>query len=286
MDKMMVGAGPILWGRGISFPDKLREIARAGYDGCEVSEYINRPDDLRELLAETGLVTSSTYLSVELHNPASQAEELETAVRQARTLRSLGADCLVVAGRCFEERFAVAGHVTTGRTDGMSAEQWGRFTEQLNEMGRRCLDEGVRVVYHNHAGSYIETGEEMDRLMENTDPDAVFLCPDTGHMLYGGADPVECCRKYASRIKYVHLKDVDCGVLDVTRRELKPYRWMGAAGGWTELGRGCINFQEIMNALTTAGFVGWLVNEQDTTQRDPTESAVISRCYIRDVLGY
>ena len=66
----------------------------------------------------------------------------------------------------------------------------------------------MRVAFHHHAGTYVETPEETDRLMEMTDPELVGLCFDTGHYLYGGGDILEVTHKYADRIWYVHLKDL------------------------------------------------------------------------------
>ena len=101
----------------------------------------------------------------------------------------------------------VAGRVTP--RDELSPAQWEALTEGLNRLGEATLKEGIKLALHPHAGTYVETRPELDTIMARTDPVLVGLCVDTGHLAYGGADPVAAFDDYAERIWHVHLKDVD-----------------------------------------------------------------------------
>ena len=62
-------------------------------------------------------------------------------------------------------------------------------------------------------GTGVQTLCEIDRLMENTDEDKVYLVYDTGHLYFSGEDPEAVLTKYVKRIAHVHLKDVRKDVL-------------------------------------------------------------------------
>jgi inosose dehydratase len=119
--------------------------------------------------------------------------------------------------------------------------------------------------------------------MESTDADLVGLCLDVGHYTVGGGDPIEAIRQYGHRIRHVHMKDVDPGVLQQLRAGAMP-GFLDAlrARIFTELGNGVLDVLGVVRELARLDYTGWLMCEQDTTWRPPAESAAISRA----VLGY
>ena len=72
----------------------------------------------------------------------------------------------------------------------------------------------MRLCYHHHMGTGVQTRAEVDRLMNDTDPEVVHLLLDTGHLYWAGDDPLDMARAYADRIGHVHLKDIRQDVLD------------------------------------------------------------------------
>ena len=152
----------------------------------------------------------------------------------------------------------------------------------MNRVGEISLAEGVASCFHNHVGSVIETGEEMGRLLAATDPNVVFLGPDTGHLAWAGADVLDFFRRYASRIKTVHVKDINEGVRLEGVAKKWDYRTFSDHGIWTEVGHGVIDFPAVFQILADAGFAGWIIVETDVTQlASPLESAQVSRAYLR-----
>src|SRR6185295_10260756 len=117
-----------------------------------------------------------------------------------------------------ESRMAVSGRVDEER-DGMNDKQWEGAAQILNRVAEDCRKLGLTTVFHHHAGTYIETPREIERLCESTDAELLGLCLDTGHYFYGGGDPLEAVRKYGARIRHLHLKDVRPAVLEAVRRE-------------------------------------------------------------------
>ena len=54
---------------------------------------------------------------------------------------------------------------------------------------------------------------EIHRVFDALDTDLVGMCLDTGHALFGGADPLELLEAYGDCVRLVHIKDCDRDVL-------------------------------------------------------------------------
>ncbi|MBC8159653.1 MAG: TIM barrel protein [Roseiflexaceae bacterium] len=266
----------------------LAEIASAGYAGAPAGPAGDAtPESTLALFERYGLRPAPAYFGGNFWRAEESASILASAHRFAAFARAVGCDALYVAANGFEgyttrrglNRKQIAGQVTTD--DALTDREFTQLAATLNEFGALTLEHGVRSCFHNHVGSVIESGGEIERLLASTDPELVFLGPDTGHLAWADVDPVAFVHRHASRIKTVHLKDVNQQV-----------RRAGVAAGWeydafteqgifNELGQGDIDFPAILSVLQQANFSGWLIAETDVTQR-PTalESATVSRQYL------
>ena len=170
----------------------------------------------------------------------------------------------------------------------MSHQQWAEAAKILGRTARACGDRGLRVVFHPHAGTFVEAPDEIERLCSLTDPDLIGLCLDTGHYFYGGGDPVDAVRRYGARIWHLHLKDVQPSVLEAVRREDVGFLEAVRRGVFCELGEGVVDFPEVIRSLSASGYNGWAVVEQDVDPQQPgvqpLQSAIRSRAYLRKVI--
>jgi inosose dehydratase len=126
------------------------------------------------------------------------------------------------------------------------------FFDRVNRAVGRCRERGIGVVFHHHAGTYVESPAEIEALLANTD---VGICYDTGHALVGGGDPVEVARLCRDRIEHLHLKDVDPAKLDL------PLDRAWEEGIFCAFGKGAVDFPSVLAELD--GYDGWTVLEQD-----------------------
>jgi inosose dehydratase len=298
VSNILVGCGQITWMRftpnGPQWlaPEEqvLTEIALAGYVGAPAG-----PEDGRsaretlDLYSRHGLRPAPGYVGTAFWEKERRDEILERVQRHASFSREVGCTELYVAPGGFDSvtrqgrtRRETAGHVRP--EDSLTDEEFQVFGETLNMAGELTLAEGVQSCFHNHVGTVIETREEVDRLLALTDPNLVFLGPDTGHLAWAGADPVAFCRDYAPRIKTLHLKDIDARVRDRGRDAGWDYGTFEQHGVFVELGEGCVDFPAIFAILRDAGFSGWVIAETDVTQK-PTalESVTASRAYLRSL---
>ena len=169
----------------------------------------------------------------------------------------------------------------------MNDEEWDRFCKGLNHLGQIAKDRGFKLCFHHHMGTVVQTSEETDRMMSNTDPDLVFLCYDTGHFTFAGEDPLTMLKKYVDRVGHVHLKDMRLPVVEEARKNNYSFLKSVREGSFTVPGDGDVDFDPIFKVLADAGYKGWLLveAEQDPAKANPLEYAMKGRAYIREHTG-
>ena len=154
-------------------------------------------------------------------------------------------------------------------------------------MGRLAKEKGMYFTVHHHMGTGVQTAEEIDKLMEITDPDLVYLLFDTGHLSFSGEDVLGVLKKYVGRVKHVHLKSIRKDVIEDAK--VKGYSFLDSvrAGSFTVPGDGDFDFTPVFDILDEAGYEGWVVveAEQDPAKANPYEYAFLARNYIREKTG-
>jgi inosose dehydratase len=277
------------WGRTQTFESVLDEMVSAGYDGTELGPWGFLPTESKRLTAELSrrnIRLIGAFVPIALADPEGHQAGYESAITTAHLLAQCGAPVVVLADAMYERRMAVAGRVVEER-DGLSGTAWSSAAKLLEKIAAEVNALGVRAVFHHHAGTYIETPSEVDRLLSITDPSQLGLCLDTGHYFYGGGDPVQAAQRYGARIWHLHLKDVRAHVLDRARNEKCGFLDAVANGVFCPLGEGDVDIVGVINELQAQSYDGWAVFEQDVDPTKPgivpRESAAASRQYLRKV---
>ncbi len=216
-----IGTVPILWNNvdvtelrlGTGAATILDEIARLGYDGCQLGLGFPEGRELRDALAVRELRLAEVYASLPTSADGPADGALDEAVERLRLLVAGDGDVLCVALDGSPERSAWAGRADADGAPRLTADGWRRLVDVVNDLARATAEAGRRLAFHPHAGTFVETPAETDHLLAATEPDLVPLCLDVGHWLVGGGDPVAALRRYGDRVTHVHLKDVDPTVL-------------------------------------------------------------------------
>ncbi len=293
-DTVRLGIAPIGWtnddmpelGGEIPFERCIDEMAEAGFSGTEVgSKFPRDPAVLRRALEARGLRIVSQWFSAFL-TTRPLAENVEAFRRQAGFLKELGATLIGVS----EQGGSIQGQTATpvlGPKPVLDEAGWGRLATGLEALGREARRMGLKVVYHHHMGTVVQTAAEVRRLMASTDPALVGLLYDTGHFLFTGEDPLTMLREFGPRVGHVHLKDVREEVLHRVREERLSFLQGVRKGVFTVPGDGCIDFGPIFAELGRVGYGGWLLveAEQDPALANPLEFARKARAYIRERTG-
>ena len=136
-------------------------------------------------------------------------------------------------------------------------------------------------------GTGVQTVEEIDRLMDETDPELVFLLFDSGHLSFAGIDPIPVLKKYIKRIKHVHLKDLRLKVYEEVKKQNMSFLDAVRAGVFTVPGDGDVDFTSIFDVLAENDYEGYVLveAEQDPAKANPFEYAVKARKYIKEKAG-
>ena len=169
----------------------------------------------------------------------------------------------------------------------MNEEEWKLLCEGLNKLGRIARDKGMTLTFHHHMGTVVQTKEEIDRMLRETDPELVFLLFDSGHLAYCGEDPLTVLKEHAARVRHVHLKDVRPAVVEQVRKERLSFLAGVRRGAFTVPGDGCIDFGPLFRVLEESGYEGWMVveAEQDPAAANPLLYAMKGRAYLHEKTG-
>lgn len=278
---MRVAVTATIWG-GTAFAQVAEEARDAGYAGIEgVGDLAGNVALARRVLADEGLEVTAGRFFANWFAEMYQEVEFDQLQRAAEFFADIGAEFLITSSRPVPERMLTAGHITGQRQDGLLDYQWTQMTDSLTQAAYITQrDFELPLLFRNQLGSYVETGDEMDQLIAMTDPDNLRLAPDIGYLAYAGADPLAFVRRYADRIAYVTLKDLDADLHEQhiwAKGSLEGY-W--DAGGFLELGQGDVDVEGVVHLLREVEFDGWLAVGHDRPGRDPSASVQISRDYL------
>nr|WP_288631649.1 myo-inosose-2 dehydratase [uncultured Blautia sp.] len=294
-NKVKLGIAPIAWtnddmpdlGKENTFEQCVSEMALAGFTGSEVgNKYPKDPEVLKKALELRGVeICNQWFSSFLITKPF---EEVEKEFRAQLTfLKAMGAKVIGAS----EQSYSVQGQLDTpifGHKYVMNDQEWDTFCTGMNKLGKIAKEEyGIALTFHHHMGTVVQSFAEVDRMMENTDPEYVSLLFDTGHFTYCGEDPLEVVKKYVHRIKHVHLKDIRPEVVEQVKKENMSFLAGVRAGAFTIPGDGCINYDPIFKVLEEAGYEGYMVveAEQDPAKANPLEYAIRARKFIAEKTG-
>ncbi len=296
MDSTMIklGIAPIGWtnddlpdlGGEIPFEQCIREMAEAGYQGSEVgNKYPKDPVKLKAALEPLGLSIASQWFSA-FFTVGKKKETIDAFKKHMAFLKAMGSKVIVIS----EQGHSIQGQVDTPLFDKkpmLDEQGWGSLASGLNEIGKLAKNEGMKIVYHHHMGTVVQTEDEVATLMDKTDPGLVFLLLDTGHIYFSGGKPVRLLKNHGKRIAHVHLKDIRDAVRDRVIKEKWSFLKAVREGVFTVPGDGSIDFKPVFKELERLKYEGWFVveAEQDPAKANPLEYAKKAREYIKKMTG-
>jgi len=224
----------------------LKAVKAAGYDNVELAGTCElAATDFRRLIRAAALRPIGAHISY-----TDALERIDHVITMAKTL---------------DVRYLSVGSVNTETT--LTLEDWAACGRALNEAGRHLREAGLRLLYHNHAQEFnlLDGRKPLEVLLEAAEPENLSAQLDLFWIQYAGYDPVAALEKFAGRCPVIHVKDM---------RDAR-------SKAFAEMGRGILNWKEIMPAADAAG-VRWFVVEQDICARDPIESIKISALFMAE----
>jgi inosose dehydratase len=287
-----IGTAPVNWNNPdvpeyrpwLPYRQMMDEFVEAGYDATEWGP--GMPEDPAELdveLRSRSLAMIGAFVGLGFRDADRYDAEMAKAMAIVERLHATGGKLLIAAEAGDDRRRGEAGHVDPA--GGLTDEQWRNLASGLHDLADRIAPLGMKVVFHNHVGTYVETPEETARLLDETDPAKVGWCLDCGHLAYGGGDNLAMLARYGDRVAHVHLKDVDGGVLAQAKAEGWSFGQALKAFIFPPLGEGIARVPDVVAGLLARGYDGWFVLEQDTCEGSPMEVALRNREYLEALLA-
>ena len=291
MSKVQYGISPLTWtnddmpelGGDIPLEQCLNEMAEAGFTGTELgTKYPREPEVLVPLLKNHGLVLASGWFSGNLM-VCSAEQEIANMQKHIKLLKAAGCKAMVYG----EVSNSVHGDIQVALSKRviLSADEWQEYGRKITIVADHLLHEhGIKLSFHHHVGTICETEADVDKLMEVTGP-SVFLTLDTGHITYGGGNPVNVIRRWGDRIGHMHFKDLRLGVMEAARTADKSFLSAVLDGVFTVPGTGDVNYDDVFSALKARDYEGWLLveAEQDPAKADPLTYA---KTAYQNISGY
>ena len=274
-----VAAAPVSWGvfektegdpLQLAPEDMLDQMAAAGYAGTELGPpgFLGDATQLRERLAARQLSLVGAFLPLRFSRGEHAALDRAWMAGVLDLLAEGRPDGVmpkaVLADASLEpERMRWAGQVPEHPEAALPADRFATLIDNIHRAGELCRQRGFDPVLHFHAGSYCESASEIHAVFDALDTSLVGMCLDTGHALFGGADPLELLESYGEIVRHVHIKDCDLVVLGEVCRSGGGLMEAWDRGVFCQLGLGTAGLDAFLEALRARAYHGWLVVEQD-----------------------
>ena len=286
-----VGTAPDSWGVWFPANDRqppwdrcLDEMQAAGYEGVELGPWGYLPNDEKTLKSELdrrNLELVAGTISGDFTDEASMEKMCKTIEEMAGLLtRFPSAGYIVMIQDRYTDEltgdYCLPRHLTGGQKQVLY--------KNIQRAGDLVRGYGIVPALHPHVECYIDTEDEIEEMLENTD---IGLCFDTGHNIYSGGNPLAFYKKHHGRIPFLHIKECDPKIVGLAKANAWTFPKAVAEGAMCEPGSGSIDFAEFFAFMKQIGYDGWVVVEQDMYPLDdfgkPAKIAARTRQYLKSV---
>lgn len=274
--KVRVGINPITWsnddvpelGGDTPLEVCLSETKQAGYAGTELGgKFPRKSAELRPIMQRHGLAVISGWYDGRC-DEKDVGEEMDAIGPHLQLLKDMGSTHVVYADTSRGRHGAIWGPIS--QRPALQTAEWLVYGRKLTQLAERMADFGVRMAFHHHMGTIVESDAEVGLLMKYTG-EAVGLLYDTGHSTFSGGDPLSLIKSHVKRVVHVHCKDVRKSVCERARAEDMSFMGAVMEGIFTVPGDGSIDYPAILRVLAEDDYSGWLVveAEQDPKKANP-----------------
>jgi inosose dehydratase len=280
--KVRIGINPITWsnddapelGGDIPLEVCLSETKQAGYAGTELGgKFPRKSAELKPIMQRHGLAVISGWYDGRC-DEKDVGEEMDAIGPHLQLLKDMGSSHVVYADTSRGRHGAIWDPIS--QRPALQTSEWPVYGRKLTQLAERMADFGVRMAFHHHMGTIIESDADVGLLMKHTG-EAVGLLYDTGHSTFSGGDPLSLIKAHVKRVVHVHCKDVRKSVFEKARAEDMSFMGAVLEGIFTVPGDGSIDYPAILRVLAEADYSGWLVveAEQDPGKAHPLTYATM-----------
>ncbi len=258
--------------------ETFKACADLGYHCVEISQVDMTPENvagMKKACDEFGIKVAACSASLEEMIPGMGGEHLSTHFDK------IVADCKAL--NCDMLRIGMLPMTCMG-----NREKAVGFAKRADEMAEKLKEQGIDLYYHNHHVEFVKyDGEYLLDIIKDSTKHLGFEL-DIHWIQRGGENPVAFVKKYAGRIRLLHLKDYRISEVKVPEGPFDPKTFMEAFTSivqFAEVGEGNLPIEECITAGLEGGSEYFLIEQDDTYGRDPFESLKISKNNL-EAMGY
>jgi sugar phosphate isomerase/epimerase len=135
-----------------------------------------------------------------------------------------------------------------------------KAVEDFNKAGKILKENGLTFCYHAHGYEFqpYEDGTLLDYMFKNTNPEYVSFQMDIFWIQFGGGDPVALLKKYGSRWKMMHIKDMRKG----TKKDLTG---LTSVDNDVALGTGELDLPAIFREAKKVGIKHYFIEDESSS---------------------
>lgn len=234
-------------------------IRLAGFTGmeaevCMLDTLFPDVEKVRSILQKRNLKFSALALPLNWLGSKETDEEKELADKAIAFVKGMG-DCKLIL--C---------HLPQSDRNELKQRQAHQIA-CIKAVAERAADAGIVTGFHPNSsfGSAFRTREDYCVLMDEISNSPLGFVPDAGHIAHGSMDPLGIIKEYHEKVVHVHFKD------------------MSDDEKWSSMGKGCINFPDIVDYLNEVNYNGWIMVEEESAYAalDPDSVTLENGKYIR-----
>ena len=286
-----LGVAPIAWsnddmpelGGDTPIETCLMEAKTAGFNGIELGgKFPRNPGTIKYLLNKFNIHLPGGWYRSKLRE-RSIDDEWQAMQDQIDLLKLVKASVFIFADQT--ESIQSDQNIPLSQRPKLEDREWNEFCKKISEISKRLADIGLPMSYHEHMGTIVQSEEDINRLLDNTN-DETFLLYDTGHIMFAQGDYESILKKYVSRINHIHCKDIRKNVLEKSLSEDLSFRDAFLEGVFTVPGDGCIDYNPLFKILFRNNYSKWVIveAEQNPKKANPLEYAKKGYNYLTKTL--
>jgi inosose dehydratase len=262
--RLKIGCTALIWGATPKTPENLpqavMDMASLGFHGFETWGSVLQANDekgtLTTLLEEHPIPYRSSFMGVNVHDPAKLKESIAQVIAWGKVTRKYGGTFAVVN----------AGGVDRKTFDFKAAKA--TIIAGLNDHGKALQDIGLAAGLHQHTGSAVDSRDEVYAVMEAVDSRYLKFAPDVGQLQKAGADAAQVIKDFLPIVAHMHLKDYSGGE---------------HFAGYCPLGQGKVDLTRILHMMNDAHPEADVMVELDGSPNQPytpRQTAEISKAFL------
>lgn len=254
-------------------PGTLQRIAAIGYRTVESAGLGGKSAaEFRKALDDAGLKCPSSHIFLAPGQTAPQYFDAVKTLGSAYVVSSV----MIKPGTPIKSADDYQKYVAA-----MTKDDYKRMAADLNALGVQAKSASLQLAYHNHNLEFRKLSDGTtiyDTLMAETDPSLVKIEIDCGWADLAGHPPISLFKKYAGRVRMLHIKDFVAVPKPVITLDAR------TEPQWTELGSGHMDYRAILAAAPAAGVEQIFVEQEPPFVKfTPLEAAKVDYEYLQSI---